>query len=122
MASSFPQKTTATEPETIEATFRNGSLTSISVVLGFSLSFVGRWASLPGTWDTGDLAAVALIVVGIILQIKANADLLSVKSLLAAEYNRSIRIFMYGLGFVAVGIAFAIVGDIFGFVQRFVGS
>ena len=35
----------------IEATFRNGSLTAISVVLGFSLSFLNRWAGLPGAWN-----------------------------------------------------------------------
>ena len=60
----------------IEATFRNGSLTAISVVLGFSLSFLNRWAGLPDAWDRADLVAVAAISIGIVFQIVAVALLL----------------------------------------------
>lgn len=118
MPSPPPDKPQAPKPETIDATFRNGSLTAISVMLGFSLSFVGRWAGLPGAWERSDLVAVALIVVGIILQIKATASLLSVNSLMAAKYKRSIRIFLSGLGLVSLGVAIAVAGDISGYGQR----
>jgi hypothetical protein len=45
----------------ISGEFRNGSLTAISVIVGFSLSFLSRWAGTPGKWHTGDLSTVALL-------------------------------------------------------------
>ena len=105
------------EPK-IEATFRNGSLTAISVVLGFSLSFLNRWAGLPGAWTRGDLIAVAAISSGIILQIVAVALMLPVRSLALRRYDRAIGVFLVGLVLVAVGVAIAIVGDIVGLGQN----
>lgn len=109
-------------PATIEATFRSGSLTAISVVVGFSLSFLSRWAGLPGQWQTGDLVAVAAIVLGIAFQIKALGDLLTVNSLVLVNYNRAVRVFLAGLGLVAVGVAMAIFGDLTGYGQHILGG
>ncbi len=102
----------------IEATFRNGSLTAISVVLGFSLSFLNRWAGLPGAWNRVDLTAVAAIIIGIVFQIVAVALMLPVRSLVLRRYNRAIRVFLVGLVFVAVGVAIAITGDVAGLGQN----
>ena len=104
----------------IDATFRNGTLTAISVVLGFSLSFLNRWAGLPGRWDRGDLVAVAAISAGIVLQIAAVASMLPVKSLALQRYGRSVRLFLAGLALVALGVAIAITADILGFGQNVV--
>jgi hypothetical protein len=100
---------------TIDATFRNGSLTAIGVVVGFSLGFLSRWASTPGEWARADLVAVAVITLGIALQSKALADLLSRRSLDAGRYDRSVRIFLTGLVLVATGVVLAIFADILGF-------
>lgn len=100
---------------TIDATFRNGSLTAIGVVVGFSLGFLSRWAGTPGTWSYVDLGAVAAITLGIAFQIKALADLLRVSSLVLARYDRSIRIFLAGLILVAAGVVAAIFADLIGF-------
>ena len=102
----------------IEATFRNGTLTAISVVLGFSLSFLNRWAGLPGRWDGGDLVAVAAISAGIAFQIAAVASMLSVRSLALKRYDRSVRLFLAGLALVALGVAIAITDDILGLGQN----
>jgi hypothetical protein len=104
-----------TETATIDATFRNGSLTAIGVVVGFSLGFLSRWAGLPGDWSRTDLLAVALITLGIALQIKALADLLSTKSLQLARYNRTVRVFVAGLILVAFGVVAAIFADLLGY-------
>ena len=53
-------KTPAASPEHISPEFRNGSLTAISVIVGFSLSFLSRWAGTPGKWHGADLFAVAM--------------------------------------------------------------
>ena len=99
----------------IDATFRNGSLTAIGVVVGFSLSFMSRWAVSPGEWSGADLFAVTAITLGIAFQIKSLADLLSITSLVLTRYNRSVRIFMIGLVLVATGVVIAIFADLIGY-------
>jgi hypothetical protein len=99
----------------IDATFRNGSLTAIGVVVGFSLSFMSRWAASPGEWSGADLFAVTAITLGIAFQIKSLADLLSITSLVLARYNQSVRIFMIGLVLVATGVVIAIFADLIGY-------
>jgi len=112
-----PSKSGGADPQraTIDATFRNGSLTAIGVVVGFSLGFLSRWAGTPGEWTHADLVAVAAITLGIALQIKALADMLSRRSLVAARYDWSIRIFLSGLILVAVGVVLAIFAEVIGY-------
>lgn len=108
--------------ETIEATFRNGTLTAVSVVAGFSLSFLTRWAGIPGPWQALDLVAVAAIVLGIACQVACLASLLSPRSLLVRKHDRAVRVFLFGLAFVAAGVGLALAGDISGYGQRLLGS
>jgi hypothetical protein len=102
------------EPPKIEAIFRSGSLTAISVVIGFSLGFLVRWSGLPGDWARSDVFAVTAITIGVALQIKAMIDLLAVRSLIVACYERAVRIFMAGLVLVAAGVVAAIFAGIVG--------
>ena len=108
--------------ELIDPEFRSGSLTAISLVVGFSLSFLSLWAGLGGRWQAFDLVAVLAILLGIAVQIKALADLLSVGSLVLANYNRSRKLFLIGLALVALGVAFAIFGDITGYDLHILGE
>lgn len=101
--------------EKIDSTFRNGSITAIGVVVGFSLGFLSRWSALPGEWTTPDLVSVALITLGLALQVKSLADLLLVSSLQLKKYNRSVRIFLAGLTLVSLGVILAIFADLMGF-------
>jgi len=43
---------------TIDATFRNGSMTAVGIILGFSLSFITGWGANPVPWQVVDLFAV----------------------------------------------------------------
>ena len=85
-----------------------------AVIVGFSLSFLSRWAGTPGKWHTGDLFAVTLIVAGSAAQIWALGAMLFVSSMVMANYERAVRIFLVGLGLVAVGVALALLGEIWG--------
>jgi hypothetical protein len=67
--------------ERIDTNFRNGSVTAVGIILGFSLGFLSQWAANPIAWSKIDIVAAIPIVVGIILQGKAFADLLSTESL-----------------------------------------
>jgi hypothetical protein len=106
----------------IEPEFRNGSLTAISVIVGFSLSFLSRWAGASGKWHAADLIAVTLIVIGSGLQIWALAAMLFVSSLVAEKYARAIHLFLTGLAIVALGIATAIFAEIAGLGQNILGG
>src|SRR5262245_37625787 len=88
------------EHKRIDSTFRNGSITAIGVVVGFSLGFLSRWSALPGEWSATDLVSVILITLGLALQVKSLADLLLITSLELKRYNRSIRFFLTGLTLV----------------------
>lgn len=105
----------ADKAATIDPTFRNGSLTAIGVVVGFSLSFLSTWAAQPGPWNRTDIGAVLLICVGILLQIRALAGMLSIRSLQLASYERLIRYFLTGIGLAAIGVGIAIFADVLGF-------
>jgi hypothetical protein len=106
----------------IEPEFRNGSLTAISVIVGFSLSFLSRWAGTPGKWHAADLFAVGLIVAGSAAQIWALGAMLFVSSMVLANYQRAIRTFLVGLALVAAGVAIALVGEITGFARNILGG
>jgi hypothetical protein len=102
----------------IDATFRNGSVTAVGIVLGFSLGFLSQWAANPIAWSKVDLAAAIPIIVGIMLQGKAFADLLSTTSLFARAYERARKTFLLGLALVAAGIAVALLLDVLGLGPR----
>jgi hypothetical protein len=40
-------ETGAADPQRIDAAFRNGSVTAVGIILGFSLGFLSQWASNP---------------------------------------------------------------------------
>jgi len=107
--------TKAEERELVEVAFRNGSITVIGIVVGFSLGFLSRWSALPGEWTHSDLVSVALITLGLLLQIKTLADLLLISCLELKRYNRSIWIFLTGLFLVGLGVLLAIFADVAGF-------
>ena len=104
----------ASKDERIDSTFRNGSLTAVGIILGFSLSFINSWASNPNDWGRIDILPMALMVTGTAVQVKVLADLLARDSLMAVKYDRARRLFFLGLGVVALGIAVAIANDILG--------
>jgi hypothetical protein len=112
------QHVPASDEPRIDSTFRNGSVTAVGIILGFSLGFLSQWASNPIAWSAVDIVAAAPIITGIGLQGKAFADLLSTQSLILANYDRARRIFLIGLGLVAGGVAVAIILDILGLGPR----
>ncbi len=107
---------------TLDPVFRSGSLTAISVVVGFSLSFLNRWASSPGEWHIGDLVTIVLIVAGTAAQLLALVEMLRIQSLLPNSYNRTMRIFLVGLGLVSIGILASLIEDVVGLSQHIFGG
>ena len=96
------------EKRDIEAVFRNGSVTVVGVLAGFSLTFLTAWAANPLPWQLHDLFGITPLAAGIVFQLIALAALLHPNSLERDRYDRSIRIFLIGLVLVACGVALAI--------------
>lgn len=99
--------------ELIETIFRNGTITVVGILLAFSLGFVTHWAANPMPWRIYDLFAVAPILVGIALQMRALSILLDISSLRRPIYEHANRIFMAGLILTACGVGLAILLDVF---------
>ncbi|BCP52922.1 hypothetical protein K32_15390 [Kaistia sp. 32K] len=98
------------EPATrIDAAFRNGSLTAIGIIVGFSLGFTAQWATDASAWMPWDYVAAIALAIGIVLQIKALAEMLEVNSLEIPVYQRAKNRFMIGLLITAFGVAMIIV-------------
>ena len=98
---------------TIDATFRNGSMTAVGIILGFSLSFITRWGANPVPWQWVDLFAVIPLLTGIAFQIWAFAVLLKPDSIQIEIYTRAKNHFLLGLAGVLAGTSIAILLDIF---------
>lgn len=100
------------QPELIDATFRNGSMTGIGVVTGFSLNFLTRWGANPVPWLMVDLFAVVPLVAGLLLQVWSFTELLRPESMQLAVYNRAKNHFLIGTVCVLVGVGVALLLDV----------
>ena len=97
-----------TQSKRINAVFRNGSVTVVGVVTGFSLTFATTWATNPVPWQLHDLLGFAPLAAGVVLQLVSLTALLHPDCLERPRYDRAINIFVVGLVFVAMGIAIVI--------------
>jgi hypothetical protein len=79
---------------------------------------LSQWAANPIARRLVDIAAAVPITLGIVLQGKTFADLLSTQSLHARNYNRARTLFLAGLAMVAAGIAIALMLDVVGYGPR----
>src|SRR5215207_4193728 len=80
VADNAAQATTSTEPkptDCINETERNGSITGIGVVLGFSLVFTGQLTLSSGTWRQFKVLALGVSAAGIVFQLLALLAILS---------------------------------------------
>lgn len=96
----------------LDPTFRNGSVTAIGVVGGFSLAFLSNWTLMPGRWGGSALVAFALLAVGIAFQLRALAGMLETSSLRRVRYNRLVRIFVIGIYLTAAGVLVALAAEL----------
>ncbi|RUU39351.1 hypothetical protein EOC93_22240 [Mesorhizobium sp. M6A.T.Ce.TU.002.03.1.1] len=104
--------------EQIETDFRNGTITTVGILLAFSLGFITHWAANPLPWEIYHLAAVVPILIGIALQIRALRLLLDTTSLQRRVYERATRIFIAGLIFTACGVGLAMLLDFYDLSTR----
>lgn len=87
----------AAEPENkpLPLGYRQGIITAITVVLGFSLLFVRYWNfELPGAWTVSSELVAVLLGFSILLQFVSLWRALRVSDDEIPEYNRTLRWFL----------------------------
>lgn len=79
----------------LPAGYRQGIITAITVLLGFSLVFLRYWGfELPGTWTLSAVMAAGLAAVSILLQMITLWRALQVKDDDESEYKKTLRWFL----------------------------
>ncbi len=96
MANDAPSNDPHSRPRVpLPAGYRQGIITAITVLLGFSLLFVRYWDfELPGAWGLWSIAAAVLMALSILMQIVALWRSLQVKDDDETEYSRTLRWFL----------------------------
>ena len=89
--------------------YREGIVTSITVFLGFSLTFVTFWAiEKPGTWTGASAVPAILFGAGILVQLTALYRALDVRDDAAERYQKTVKTFFCGALVVVVGLVVSI--------------
>jgi hypothetical protein len=92
--------------------YRQGIITAISVLLGFSLAFWRFWGfESPGEWNVGSLLVGISLVVAVTLQIVALFRSLRVEDDDVHEYRKTVRWLIASTGAMLVSLCMAIVED-----------
>jgi len=86
--------------------YRQGIITAITVLLGFSLFFLRYWDfELPGAWNVSSAVAGILMAVSIVLQLVALWRSLQVKDDDETEYGKTLRWFLASAVVLLMGLA-----------------
>ena len=88
--------------------YRQGIITAITVLLGFSLLFFRYWDfELPGTWTAASIAAALLMAASILLQFVALWRSLQIKDDDLTEYGITLRWFLASVLTLLASLAIA---------------
>jgi hypothetical protein len=88
--------------------YRQGVVTAITVMLGFSLYFLRFWNfEAPGTWTTAAVIAAALMVLSVILQVVALWRSLQLEDDFPPVYRLTLKWFLAGIVSAGLGVLVA---------------
>lgn len=93
---------------TLPVGYRQGIITAITVVLGFSLLFLRYWGfELPGPWTHASVVAAVLLILSILVQFVALWRSLLLQDDEASEYNKTLRWFFFAIVTLLISLAIA---------------
>jgi heme O synthase-like polyprenyltransferase len=90
--------------------YRQGIITAITVLLGFSLTFFRFWGfEAPGKWTVRSILSTGALVVAVVLQIIALFRSLRLEDDAEDEYRKTVKWFIASAVALALGLLFAVV-------------
>ena len=97
---------TVTPQRGLPVGYRQGVISAITVVLGFSLVFLRFWGfELPGAWTATSVASAVVITISILGQLVTLWRSLQLEDDLPTEYRKTLRWFLGSTIALIVGIA-----------------
>ena len=103
-----PPQDATPAPQMVPAGYRQGIITAITVLLGFSLAFWRFWGfESPGYWNARALFAALSLVGAVVLQIVALFRALRIEDDAVTEYRQTVRWFIASAIALLVGLAIA---------------
>jgi len=95
-------------PPAVPSGFRQGIITAITVLLGFSLAFWRFWGfESPGSWSARAIVAALCLIVAVALQILALFRALRIEDDAIPEYRKTVRWFIASAIALLVGLTLA---------------
>ena len=105
------RRVSRTEPELIEPTAKNGAVTAIGVILGFSVNFIAGWAfqwQMPKAgWSLIDLLPAGMLFGGVACLTSALYGMLLPYRLPVEEFPKRIKTAIAGVSLVFAGVLVA---------------
>jgi amino acid transporter len=90
--------------------YRQGIITAITVLLGFSLAFFRFWGfEASGNWTVRSVIAAGTLVIAVVLQIIALFRSLRIEDDDEEEYRKTVRWFIVSAVVLLVGVLIAVV-------------
>jgi hypothetical protein len=96
----------------ISDTERNGSITALGVLLGFSIAILNGWSNRPGKWELSGVIPLFLYGSSVALQVRALYRALQVPREFQKQHRRTINLAVIGLVVMFVGFLSTIVIDV----------
>ena len=91
---------------------RNGSISAIAIVLGFSLSFTGSWSQEDNPWSVRSLLVMSIAIAGIVLQLRALFGLVALPVVTLPQHRSITAGFRLGIGTVLTGFVINVICDV----------
>ena len=105
-----PQSPATQQVVAVPVGYRQGIITAITVLLGFSLTFFRFWGlEAPGKWTIPSVIAATTVVLAVVLQIVALFRSLRIEDDDAGEYRKTVRWFVVSAAVLLVGLVLAVV-------------
>ena len=98
------------QPCTVSDGYRQGLITAITVLLGFSLTFLHFWGfEASGRWALSSIISTGTSILAIVLQLVALFRSLRLEDQDAIEYRKTVRWFICSAIALLLGLSFAVI-------------
>jgi hypothetical protein len=101
------------QPPIVPGGYRQGLITAITVLLGFSLTFLRFWSfEAPGHWAVLSIFSTGTSMLALVLQLVALFRSLRLEDQVVTEYQKTVRWFISSVIVLLLALSFAIIESV----------